>query len=298
MIEISKELKKKAVEALQEIRPKFSGSNNNFAKQWGFTGSVWSRMRSGEVDGLIKDSLWLHICRELDVTTGKQKLKPARTDVFQIIEEDVLFCKENAKSRMFVDEPEIGKTVALKYLAKTLPNCFYIDASQSKTQQLFVRALAKAIGLDNRGTYNDLKGYIKAYLKILPQPIVLIDEAGDLNENSFLDLKEYWNATEGCCAFYLAGAEGLLEKIKRCIEHKKVGFRELYSRFGSSYTSIVPTGKQEKKAFYMKLIDDVLTHNLEDKTIIPQIIKKCITEDKDANIGGLRRLESILILNK
>ncbi len=297
MIDISTELKKKAVKALLEVRPNFSGSNEKFAKQYGFSGAIWSRMRSGQVDGLIKDSTWFNICLQLNVVAGEKKWQAARTDVFITIEEDIVFCKQYSKAKIFVDECGIGKTYAAKYLTKTLQNCFFVCASQAKTQQLLVRKIAKAIGLDNTGSYNSIKDEIKGYLKMLPNPIVIIDEAGDLNNNALLELKEFWNATEGACGWYLMGADGLREKIRRGINAHKVGYKEIFSRFSGSFTTCVPKGDQDRKAFYRKLVSDVLDVNMADKSQIELIVRRCITSDMHESEGGLRRAESILILN-
>jgi hypothetical protein len=297
MIEISTEIKKKAVQALIDVRPNFSGPNGKFAKQWGFTGPTWSRMLSGQVDGLIKDSAWLNICRELNVVAGEKKWYAAKTDVFITIEEDVLFCKQHAKAKIFVDECAIGKTYTVKYLAKTLRNCFYVDASQAKTPQLLVRKLAKTIGLNSIGNYNEIKDEIKHYLKLLPEPIVIIDEAGDLDYKALLELKEFWNATEGACGWYLVGADGLREKINRGIKYRTVGYREIFSRFSSSFTSCVPAGDRNKKDFYRKLYGDVLDANMSDQSNKDIIIKRCVSNDMEENEAGLRRLESLLILH-
>ena len=297
MIEISTEIKRKAVQALIDVRGNFSGTNEKFAKQWGFTGAIWSRMRKGNVDGLVKDSTWLNICRELDVVAGERKWYMANTDVFITIKDDVIFCKKNAKAKMFVDECGIGKTFAVKYLSKTLKDCFYLDASQAKTPQLFVKKLAKIIGITKPASYNATKDEIKQYLKLLPDPIVIIDEAGDLNYNALLELKEFWNATEGACGWYLVGADGLREKLRRGVSNKTVGFAEIFSRFSSSFTTCVPIGDNPKKQFRRKLYNDVLDVNMTDKTNKETIINRCISNDMDENEGGLRRLESLLILN-
>jgi len=296
MITISTELKRKAVEALMVKRVNFDGSNAAFAKQWGINQSVFSQLKKGKVTNLMAESTWLNIIRELEVGENCRKWKTAKTEVFLTIEEDVLFCKENSKSKIFVDECEIGKTHAVKYLSRYLKNCFYVDASQAKTKVQFVRRLAKTIGVDSSGNYCDVKENIKYYLKLLPFPIVIIDEAGDLEYTAFLELKEFWNATEGACGWYMVGADGLREKIQRGISNHKVGFKELFSRFSNKYSSVVPNGQQRRIAFYKKLIGDVLDVNMEDKTKMEQVIRKCIVNDEDANIGGLRRAESILSL--
>ncbi len=74
----------------------------------------------------------------------------ARTDVFTLIEEDVSFCQAHAKGMMCVDDCGIGKTFSAKYLSRSLKNCFYVDASQAKTKQQFIRLIAKTIGVDDK----------------------------------------------------------------------------------------------------------------------------------------------------
>src|SRR5690606_14223791 len=135
------------------------------------------------------------------------------------------------------------------------------------------------------------------YLRMLPNPIIIVDEAGDLERPAFLDLKEYWNATENGCGWYLMGAEGLREHIKRGISNKKVGFSEIFSRFSERYSSAVPIDEHQKQQFYRKLISDVLKVNAGPGVDVNLILHKCMAKDSDNRIGGLRRAESLLILH-
>ena len=41
------------------------------------------------------------------------------------------------------------------------------------------------------------------------------------------------------------GADGLREKIRRSIDSKKVGFTELFSRYGSRYQKASPDGRDD-----------------------------------------------------
>lgn len=294
---LTKEFKDKVAQELLSVRTKFTGSDAAFAKQWGINGSIYSRIKKGERENIVRDAQWLTMARKLNVSTEKRNWKVARTDVFNIIEEDVVFCKTYAKSRMFVDDCGIGKSFTAKYLSRTLENCFYVDASQCKTRHLFTRALARTIGVDSVGRLHDVKEDIKYYLRTLPDPIVIIDEAGDLDRPAFLDLKEYWNATENACGWYLMGAEGLREYIKRGIRNKRVGFNEIFSRFSERYSSVVPVGLEDKQAFYRKLITDVLSVNAPKHVNLKDVVRKCLTKDENNQIGGLRRAESLLILH-
>lgn len=289
------EFKQKVVAALLSARQASDGTDAQFAKRYGISGAIFSRIKSGETDRLLSEAQWLNIGRRLDVTVQDRKWNVARTEVFNVIEEEVTFCKEYSKSRIFIDDCGIGKTFTARYLSRTLKNCFYIDASQAKTRQKFIRLLARTLGVDTTGTYADVLDGIKYYLTTLPRPVVIIDEAGDIDYNAFLEIKALWNATENVCGWYMIGAEGLAAKIERGIACRKVGYREIFSRFSERFSKVTPVDKSERQAFYRQLIYDVLTANTSDSALIPDIIKKCLVQ-VDGKIGGLRRAESLLIL--
>lgn len=297
MLQITREFKESVIRALLEVRKNYDGSDAAFAKQWSINGSVYNRLKGGERDGLLKDAQWLNMGRELGVTMNERRWNMARTDVFSVIEEDIMFCKEHSKAKICVDECGIGKTYSAKYLSRTLKNCFYVDASQAKTRQLFVRLIARTIGIDHTGKYAEVKANIKYYLRMLPKPLVIIDEAGDLDYSAFLEIKELWNATEEACGWYMIGADGLRSKFERGIAGKKVGYKELFSRYSERYTTVVPSGNSDKLAFYRKLITDVLSANMTDTSNLGGIVKRCLATDS-GHIGGLRRAESLLILNQ
>lgn len=297
MLQITSEFKNRVITALLEIRKNYEGSDTQFAKKWKLSPSVYNRLKKGEREGLIRDAQWLNMGRELNITMNERTWNAVRTEVFNQIEEEVTFCKRYSKAMIFVDECEIGKTFAATHLARTLKNCFYIDASQAKTRQLFVRTLAKILGLDNTGRYCDVKANIKYYLRMITEPIVIIDEPGDIDYSTWLEIKEFWNGTEGVCGWYMIGADGLRDKMERGIANKKVGFRELFSRFSSKYSSVVPTDRQDKYTFYKKLVTDVIAANIKSKDLLGGIVKKCLVTDEHGNYGGLRRAESLLLLN-
>lgn len=297
MLNLTDDFKNKVVDALLNVRGNYSGSDAQFARQWGVSPAIFSRLKSGERTSILKDAQFLNIGRELGVSLNERKWNMARTEVFNMIEEDILFCKAYGKSRMFVDDCGIGKTYAAKYLSRTQKNCFYVDASQGKTKRQFTKLLAKAIGVDINDAYVNIKANVKYYLRTLPQPVVIIDEAGDLDYTAFLDLKEYWNATENACGWYMIGADGLRKKIERGISGRKVGYREMFSRFSERYSKAVPVERAERMDFYRRLIQDVLSVNVMGTAALNGIVKRCLVQDDSGNIGGLRRAESLLILN-
>jgi hypothetical protein len=298
MIQITKEFKAKVLEALLQHRQNFDGEDKSFAEQFNIHHSVYSQLKNGKaIEGLLKDSKWLEIGRKLNVSTRDIKWNIVRTDVFIKIEKDIIFCQENAQSKICVDNTGIGKTATGKYLSRTRKNVFYIDASQAKTKQQFIRLIAQTIGVDSAGKYLDVKANLKYYIKMLTNPLIIIDEAGDLEYTAFLELKELWNATEGACGWYMMGADGLRDKITKGIKNKKVGFAEIFSRYLEKYTQPVPIDRNEKIQWYRQLITQVLNANLTDKTKVNDIVKRCLILDQNGNPGGLRRAEALAIIS-
>lgn len=66
--------------------------------------------------------------------------------------------------------------------------------------------------MDSKGHYADVYEDLVYYLRSIEHPLIILDEAGDLQYEAFLELKALWNATERCCAWYMMGADGLKEK--------------------------------------------------------------------------------------
>ncbi len=297
MFEITDELKERIAAAMFAGRDNFSGSDAAYATSLGINKSVYSTLKSGKREGLLTAAKWLNLARQLSIPTSGRTWNAARTEVFEQIEEEILFCKEHSKSMIFVDDCGIGKTFTAKYLSQKLQNCFYLDCSQCKNAREFIRTLARTVGVDTTGKISSVKADIKYCLNYLPAPVVVCDEAGDLSQEAWLDLKELWNATPGC-GWYLMGAQGLRAKIDRGRKNARVGFAEMFSRLGENYSSAVPRDKTEKLEFYRKLITDVLSVNMADKQQLKDILNRCLKVDKDTgHIGGLRRAESLLILN-
>lgn len=94
MIELTDEFKKKVLEALREARERYDGSDSGFAKKYGINKSVYSEIKKGKVEKKINPGKWLELGRNLGVSLSERKWNMARTDVFTMIEEDIVFCKE------------------------------------------------------------------------------------------------------------------------------------------------------------------------------------------------------------
>ena len=192
------------------------------------------------------------------------------------------FCQEASLSGILCDIPNIGKTFTARYYVAHHANAVYIDCSQVKTKVRMVKKIASEFGVGTHGRYVDIFEDLVYYLRSIDSPLIILDEAGDLQYEAFLELKALWNATERCCAWYMMGADGLKEKINRSIECKKVGYTEMLSRYGDRYSKVTPDDGREREKFLNEQARVVAKVNAPEGTDIALVVRK--------SGGGLRRV--------
>lgn len=247
---LTTQLKKLTLEALNIRRQNFEGSDNKFATSIGINSAQYSRIKNGDIDKVISESSWITLARELGVNIhGKAAWRTAETKVFKTISAQLRKCQTDSISAMLCDDAGIGKTYTARAYKAANKSVAYVDCSQVKSKQKFVRALAKEFGVGHTGKYSDVYDDLVFYIKTISNPLVILDEAGDLDYSAFLELKALWNAVEDYCGWYMMGADGLKEKIRRAMDNKKVGFVEIFSRYGKRYLRVTPQGKEDYDEF-------------------------------------------------
>lgn len=237
---ITTEQKQKILAAVKLNRANYP-SDAKHAASLGISTSVYSSIKNGQTDKALSDANWIGIARRLGVSLkGEMEWKPAKTATFEYITAQLEFSQQSSLSGIMCDMPNIGKTFTARYYVAHHRNAAYIDCSQVKTKLKLIRKIASEFGVDGKGRYSDVYDDLVYYLRSMDTPLIILDEAGDLQYEAFLELKALWNATERCCAWYMMGADGLKEKINRSIECKKVGYTEMLSRYGDRYSKVTP----------------------------------------------------------
>lgn len=272
-------------------------SEKAFAINYGLNEAIWSRIKKGDTDKVMTLDRWYAIGQLLEIELDDNSWKTVKNDIYKAIEADVLFCKENSECLLLVDECGIGKSHTAKSLRISTDskhqNIFYVDCSQCKSKQLFVRTLAKEIGVNSKGKFVEVKNNIKHQLRNrFIKPCIILDEVGDLEYTAFLEVKEFQNATTEKCGWYMMGADGLRTKINRGIENEKEGYKEIFSRFGDNFMKITPDEPTEARQFFTNLIHEILKVNLKDKSRIPEVIKK--SKIKGEGMPSLRRAKKLV----
>lgn len=279
---ITTEVKNKILAAIKANRANYP-SDAKHAASLGITTSVYSAVKNGQTDRVLSDANWISIARKLGVSLrGEIEWKVAKTPTFMFITAQLEACQSSGISAILCDLPNIGKTFTARHYVKTHPNAIYIDCSQVKTKLKLVRKIAAEFGVDSKGRYSDVYEDLVYHLGSINSPLIILDEAGDLQYEAFLELKALWNATERCCAWYMMGADGLKEKINRSIECKKVGYTEMLSRYGDRYSKVTPDDGKERTKFLIEQARIVAKLNAPEGIDAGEIARK--------TGGGLRRV--------
>nr|DAK16450.1 MAG TPA: AAA domain protein [Caudoviricetes sp.] len=279
---ITSDIKIRIIEAIKANRENYP-SDAKHAAALGINTAVYSAVKNGQTDKVLSDASWIAIARRLDVELrSKIEWRAAKTPTYLYIIAQLEFSQNSCTSGILCDIPNIGKTFTARLYASSHKNAVYIDCSQVKTKLKLIRKIAKEFGVNSNGRYSDVYDDLVFYLRSIDQPLIILDEAGDLQYEAFLELKALWNATERCCAWYMMGADGLKEKINRSIECKKVGYTEMLSRYGDRYSKVTPDDGKEREKFLREQAHIVAKLNAPEGTDVKAIVLK--------TQGGLRRV--------
>lgn len=285
---VTTELKERIRIKLIESKDAFSGSDAKHAVSLGIDKAQYSRIKKGDLEKVLSDANWLSLARRLSVAlTNAPEWQTARTPVFEFITAQLKKCQSESLSSMLCDLSDIGKTFTAMHYVKTNKNAIYIDCSQVKTKQKLIRKISREFGLNHTGRYADVYDDLVYYVRSLPDPLIILDEAGDLSYEAFMEIKALWNATDMCCGYYMMGADGLKAKIHRSINAQKIGYTEMFSRFGKRYGRVVPPGKDDRNRFLQTTAAMIIKANAPENVDVNVILKKTIGDDE---LPSLRRI--------
>jgi hypothetical protein len=249
---------------------------------------------------LVGNAKWVKLARL--VGFEKQDLlqwNTAETDLKITIDAQLQSCKNFSLSNILIDDSGMGKSYACREFSRINPNVFYIDCSNARTKNRFIRAISTVVGVDNNTRYDEMLADAIYALQLTDRPLLIFDEAGDLDDRAILEIKRMYNALEFRCAFYIVGSEALKEKLERGIANKKVGFTEIFSRLGKSFTKVLPTILEEKRDKIKKMAEQILRANgIQDQGMIRDIQKKLFENGLKDMRTVQREVMKLRILNQ
>jgi len=256
------------INAILVGKANFEGSERNYARSLGISASAYSQLKSRKREGVVADAKLVVIGRKLQVPMyNAPEYNIVNIDVFDYLQEVFEACQEESKARMFCDIADCGKTVAATYYASKHKNVFYIDCSLVPTMRLFIKEIAKVIGLEADTTIHELVKNIGYMLQATDRPLIILDEAGDLSWEAFAKIKPLWNGTENCCGWVMIGADALAHKLERARHNKRVGAAETIRLFGREFMHCVPKGLGERTMFFIEQAERIIAANMPGATL-------------------------------
>ena len=273
-MEITKDIKKRILAAMKANRVNYP-SDSKHAASLGISSAVYSQLNQGQTERVLSEANWISMARRLGVELRPgMEWKAAKTATFKYIWAQLTACQGSSLSAIMCDMPNIGKTFTAREYVKQHKNAIYVDCSQVKTKRALVRKIAKEFGVSANGTFGDIYEDLVFYIRTVENPLIVLDEAGDLAYEAFLELKALWNATERCCAWYMMGADGLRAKIDRSVDAKKVGYAEMLSRYGDRFCKVTPDDAKERQAFLIEQARVVAEANAREGVDAGELARK------------------------
>jgi DNA transposition AAA+ family ATPase len=231
-------------------------SRAKYATSIGISSSDFSNIENRKWranDRLIGVEKWLRIARTVGFEfSERQKWITAPTVTYHTITKQLKACQSESLTNIFCDEAGIGKTYTCRDFAATHRNAFYLNGGSFPNRWRFIRALAQSMGLDPKGKAEEVLEDVIYYLKSLEHPLIIIDEAGDLDNSTYRMLKRLYNELELHCGFYMVGARDLEKRIDASIRLRRNSFEEVFSRFGGRYTHVLPKDREKRQEFMRK----------------------------------------------
>jgi len=160
-----------------------------------------------------------------------------------------------------------GKTTAAKHFARNTPHTYYVLADFMMTRKEFAGEIQRAMGISEGGNIRNMVLAISSKLNSLAQPLLLIDDAGKLNDGCMRTLQLIYDQTEFNAGLVLLGTEYLKENIDRGAARNKMGFRELRRRI-AYWQALRKPNKQE--------IAYICTdYGISDEKVVSYIYNRC-----------------------
>lgn len=291
---ITQEIKKQILDSLAVSRKNFDGSDAKFAISLGINNAQYSRIKNGDTDKVLSDQVWISLARRQGISLTNGKVwKVANTPVFEFVKTQLELCQRDGLSSMLCEMSDVGKSETAKWYAANNKNAVYADCSQVKSKQRLIRSIAKMFGVSHTGRYADVYDDLVFYVKTLINPIIILDEFGDIQYDAFLEIKALWNALDTVCGFYIIGADGLEAKFRSGIEHKKVGYTEMFSRFGKKYGTVLPKEPQQLKQILDATAVMIIKANSETGTDVNVVLRQTLGDDGRPSLRRIRTKLSV-----
>jgi DNA transposition AAA+ family ATPase len=229
----------------------------------------------------IADNMWRKIGKQIGVSDSIWAY--ADTEVSRLLNSLFGDAQRNGNVYGIVVNAGGGKSFFTEHYCKDNPTAYHVTCSEFFNRKSFLSQVLKVMGKDHSGSVDDMMDSIISYLEQDDDPLLILDEADKLNDQTFHFFITLYNALEGRCGIIIMATDYLKKRVDSGVKHNKRGYAEIYSRLGGRFIEI---GKPKKKD-----IAAICTANgVTDEETIMSIINQCD--------GDLRRVKRLVYRDK
>jgi DNA transposition AAA+ family ATPase len=265
--------KTQIVNALRIKIEKLGISQNESAKRIGISAATLSNILSGKWENIT--DAW-RVCEQW---LGSMLSSWVAADIanYKIVTRLCQQAQEAQSSKAISYQPASGKTFAAKQYAQEHQNTFYVGAVGDMTKRQFLAALCTAMGVVPSYAVSEMLADVITKLKVLNNPLIIVDEFDELKDNAMRIFKDLYNAVG--CGFVLIGGLNFKNRILRGATRQKQSYQEILSRIG-------------KEFYELRTIDNgaitkvVNANGINDKDQVNEILT--------AAQGDLRRVKALV----
>lgn len=276
-MEITAQVKERVVSALlEDMRQRGCKSQNEYAQyiqrllNISFDKSAMSQIKKPEGRNAIKETSWLKLATHFNVF-GEKRWRTAQTGTFVTVTTALNLCKNHGVWQVLCDNAGIGKTyAATKFAEAHKENAIYVDCSQCTSKTEFITEVGRQLGLERTTTYNQLWREAVDQMLLMQNPVLILDEFGDVADSVITLLKGTYNKADrgdfmamGC---YMIGADNLRKRLIDGRKNKRQSYAEFWSRIDNNITNLGFSTKQDVyRQELREEVEQIVALNLPDR---------------------------------
>lgn len=213
------------------------------------------------------------------------------TQNYQAVYNALADAKLEHEYRIIDGGPGAGKTFACKDFVRKNPSQTYmLTCSDDLSAKEMIQELARIVGSNAEGTKYQIRKGIQEKLGREEYPLLILDEAENLRDAVFGEIKAIHDALEYRCGIVLVGANEFFKGISKKAMKGKGCFPQIYSRFK---TNVVMLGSLTITDCNTICVAHGLTDKAEIKRIYHEsndhrdLFRTLRRRDKDAKLRNL-----------
>ena len=160
--------------------------------------------------------------------------------------------QENALVLAVTGDAGCGKSEAVRSYAAGNANVYNLSCSEYWNRRHFTSELLRSMGVNPSGsTVADMMDDIIRALKRMENPLLVLDEADKLSDQSLYFFISLYNQLEDRVGIVLCATDYLEKRIRQGVRTNRKGYREIYSRIGCRFIPLQAVNGEDIAAVCM-----------------------------------------------